>query len=102
MKVRNLLAVIICCAASAAISAQTVNLQLQSDYVTGVDTATPILTVGDLNNDRKPDLVVLNKSNLSVNGPIAVFMNNGTGGYSAPINITDNTGLSPNSVARRL
>ena len=102
MKVRNLthlLFAIIFFAASATIKAQTINLQLQSDYTTGASTATPILAVGDVNNDQRPDLVVLNKSNASANGPIAVFLNDGTGGFSSPINITDNTGLSPNSVA---
>ncbi len=79
--------------------AQTINLQLQNDYTTGIAASTPILGVGDVNNDRLPDLVVLNKSNLAANGPIAVFLNNGAGGFAAPINITDNTGLSPNVVA---
>ena len=78
---------------------KTVNLQLQNDYTTGGAAATPILSVGDVNNDRLPDLVVLNKSNLTANGPIAVFLNNGAGGFAAPINILDNTGLSPNVVA---
>ena len=78
------------------VRAQTVNLQLQNDYTTGNAVQAPILAVGDVNNDRLPDLVVLNKSNLTANGPIAVFLNNGAGGFSSPINITDNTGLSPN------
>ncbi|MBA3599837.1 MAG: VCBS repeat-containing protein [Acidobacteria bacterium] len=78
--------------------AQTVNLQLQSDYTVGIAAQTPRYAVGDVNNDGRPDLVTLNKANATANGPISVFLNNGAGGFGAPINITDNTGLSPNAV----
>lgn len=50
-------------------NAQTVNLQLQSDYTTGNASQAPILTVGDVNNDGLLDLVVLNKSNTTALGP---------------------------------
>ncbi len=80
-------------------NAQTVNLQLQNDYTTGNANSTPAsYAVGDVNNDGKPDLVELNKANATAIGPIAVFLNNGAGGFAAPINITDSTGLSPNVV----
>ena len=87
---------LIFCAAAIIAGAQTVNLQLQNDYTTGNAAQAPILAVGDVNNDRLPDLVVLNKSNTTTIGPIAVFLNNGAGGFAAPINIPDSTGLSPN------
>ncbi len=83
------------CAATFTAGAQTVNLQLQNDYTTGNAVTAPILSVGDVNNDRLADLVVLNKSNTTTIGPIAVFLNNGAGGFAAPINIVDTT-LSPN------
>ncbi len=80
--------------------AQTINLQLQSDYTIGIAAQTPRYAVGDVNNDGRPDLVTLNKANLTANGPIAVFLNNGSGGFGAPINILAGpTGLSPNAVA---
>ena len=50
----------------------------------------------DEDGDGRPDLVVLNKANATAEGPIAVFLNNGSGGFASPINITDATGLSPN------
>ena len=93
--IKNLPLVLIFCATALTDEAQTVNLQLQNDYTTGNATSTPILAVGDVNNDRLPDLVVLNKANATAVGPIAVFLNNGAGGFAAPINIVD-TGLSPN------
>ena len=96
---RNVVLAALFCGGITPVLTQTINLQLQNDYTTGLATATPILTVGDVNNDGRPDLCVLNKSNPTATGPIAVFLNNGAGGFSAPINITDNTGLSPNSIA---
>ncbi len=53
--------------------AQTVNLQLQSDYTVGIAAQTPRYAVGDVNNDGRPDLVTLNKANATANGPISVF-----------------------------
>ncbi len=82
-------------AAAIIAGAQTINIQQQNDYTTGNAAQAPILAVGDVNNDRLPDLVVLNKSNTTTVGPIAVFLNNGAGGFAAPINIVD-TALSPN------
>jgi hypothetical protein len=80
--------------------AQAISLQLQNDYTVGIAAQTPRYAVGDVNNDGKPDLVTLNKSNLTANGPISVFLNNGAGGFAAPINILAGpTGLSPNAVA---
>ena len=87
---------LIFCAAAIIAGAQTINLQLQNDYPTGEATQAPILAVGDVNNDRLPDLVVLNKANATALGPIAVFLNNGAGGFAAPINIVDT--ISPNVV----
>ena len=65
--------------------AQTVNLQLQSDYTTGTGAATPRFATGDVNRDGWPDLV----TSTSVAGqPVNVFLNNGSGGFAAPIPIT--------------
>ncbi len=93
---------LISCVLAITAEAQTINLQLQSDYTTGIAAQTPRFAVGDVNNDRLPDLVTLNKANLTANGPIAVFLNNGAGGFGAPINIlAGTTGLSPNAVVIR-
>lgn len=78
---------VICGVCSFAANAQTVNLQLQSGYTVGTANNTPNFTVGDVNNDGRPDLVTLNPNNLSTIGPISVFLNNGAGGYGSPINI---------------
>src|SRR3954469_8598468 len=99
MKKAILLSICLTLVAAVTVPAQSINLQLQGDYTTGAGTNTPILAVGDVNNDRRPDVVVLNKNNATANGPIAVFLNNGSGGFGAGMNITDNTGLSPNSIA---
>ena len=81
-------------------AAQAVSIQLQSDYATGSAAGSPRYAVGDVNNDRLPDLVILNKANSTEMGPIAVFLNNGAGGFAAPINITSPTiTISPNAVA---
>lgn len=102
MKTRltNYLLIAICCcsATSMVVTAQTVNLQLQSDYTIGNSNLSPsFLAVGDVNNDRLPDLVTLNKATVSPAIPISVFLNNGAGGFSAPINIAST--ISPNAVA---
>lgn len=78
-------------------SAQTVNLQLQSDYSVGVANSTPRFGVGDVNNDSRPDLVTLNPNNLSSIGPISVFLNYGSGGFGSALN-TPNVSLSPTAV----
>ena len=91
---------LIFCGLAITAKAQTINLQLQSDYTIGIAAQTPRYAVGDVNNDGRPDLVTLNKANLTANGPIAVFLNNGAGGFGASINIlAGTTGLSPNAVA---
>ena len=79
--------------------AQTVNLQLQNDYTTGIAAQPPIPTAGDVNNDGRPDLVVLNKANTTADGPFAIFLNNGAGGFNAPINIAAQ--VSPNAKSRK-
>ncbi|HMJ08585.1 MAG TPA: VCBS repeat-containing protein, partial [Pyrinomonadaceae bacterium] len=85
------------CALSVAAGAQTISLQLQSDYTIGNPIQTPsFLAVGDINNDGKPDLVTLNKGTTTAQ-PISVFLNNGSGGFNAPITLSSTVG--PNSVA---
>lgn len=86
--------------AAGLLTAQTINLQQQSDYAIGVAANTPRFAVGDVNNDGLPDLVTLNKGNVSQVGPISVFLNNGAGGFGSPLN-TPNVTLSPNGVAIR-
>ncbi len=86
------------CALAFVAEAQTISLQQQNDYTVGVATQTPRFAVGDVNNDRLPDVVTLNPNNLSSIGPISVFLNNGAGGFGSPINIVDNTGLSLTAV----
>src|SRR5438105_235600 len=77
--------------------AQTVILQQQNDYTIGNANQTPAsIAVGDVNNDGRPDLVTLNKANTTALGPIAVYLNNGAGGFGSPINILDS--ISPNVV----
>jgi hypothetical protein len=62
--------------------AQTINLQLQSNYTLGTSVnGTPRFAVGDLNNDGKPDIV--NTVGL-VSAPVTILLNNGAGGLSAP------------------
>lgn len=96
-------AIMICFAllSASADRAQTVNLQMQGDYIAGMDVHTPHFTVGDVNNDRLPDVVTLNKNNLSQVGPISVFINNGAGGFSTPSLDTPGLALSPNDVVIR-
>ncbi len=79
-------------------SGQTISLQQQNDYTVGTAINTPRFAVGDVNNDRLPDLVTMNQSNLSSIGPISVFLNNGAGGFGAPLN-TPNVSLSPTEIA---
>ncbi|MCY7375124.1 MAG: VCBS repeat-containing protein [Pyrinomonadaceae bacterium] len=98
LSIKSISFVLIFCASAFIAEAQTINLQLQSDYSIGGAAQTPRYAVGDVNNDGRPDLVTLNKANLTALGPIAVFLNNGAGGFGAAINITDAT-LSPNAVA---
>lgn len=82
-------------------NAQTINLQLQADYTIGSASTTPArFAVGDVNNDGLPDLVTLNKNNLSSVGPISVFLNNASGGFGTRLD-TPNVTLSPNSVVIR-
>jgi len=96
----HLILAIICCGAAAAVTAQSINLQLQADYTIGNAVQSPRYAVGDVNNDGYPDLVTLNKSNATNLGPIAVFLNNTTGGFGSSINILAGpNGLSPNAVA---
>ena len=98
--IKSVSLVLIFCALAFTAGAQTINIQQQGDHTIGNAAQTPRYAVGDVNNDRLPDLVTLNKANLTANGPIAVFLNNGAGGFGAPINILAGpTGLSPNAVA---
>ncbi len=90
--------VLIFCATAFIVGAQSISIQQNSDYTAGTATNTPRFAVGDVNNDRLPDLVTLNPNQLSTIGPISVFLNNGAGGFGAPINIIDNTGLSVQDV----
>ena len=61
--------------------AQTINLQLQSDYANDGATYGPSLAVGDVNNDGRADLVATNRP--ATGGDfIAVYLNNGSGGYN--------------------
>lgn len=78
---------LIFCALTFAAEAQTINIQQQGDYTVGTAINTPGLAVGDVNKDGLPDLVTLNPNNSSLIGPISVFLNNGAGGFGAPINI---------------
>jgi len=98
MKRNILLNVVLLTALSAvftgAVNSQSVNIQQQGDYSVGPSIGTPRFAVGDVNNDGLPDLVTLNQANLSTIGPLSVFLNNGTGGFAAPINIVD-TNLNP-------
>ncbi len=65
---------LIFCVLAITAEAQTINLQLQSDYTIGNANQTPsFLAVGDVNNDRLPDLVTLNKATVSPSMPISVF-----------------------------
>ena len=96
--IKSVSLVLIFCATAFIAGAQTVNIQQQGDYTVGIATVTPRYAVGDVNNDRLPDLVTLNKSNLTAVGPISVFLNNSAGGFGAPINIQVDP-LSPNAVA---
>lgn len=74
-----------CAFLSITVIAQSISLQLQSDYTLGSGAATPRFAVGDLNNDGRPDLVTAT----SVSGqPVSVLLNNGTGGLSSPAPIT--------------
>lgn len=83
-----------------AANGQTVSLQLQADYPVGTAIDTPRFGVGDFNNDGRPDLVTLNPTNLSSIGPLSIFLNNGAGGYGAPLN-TPGVTLSPTDVVVR-
>jgi FG-GAP-like repeat/FG-GAP repeat len=78
------LTIIMCCGIfSINANAQTINLQLQNSYtLTGGTNGLPKFDVGDLNNDGRPDIVTA--SNMA-NVPVNVSLNNGTGGFSAPI-----------------
>ena len=80
-------------------AAQSVNLQLQKDYPIGNTTGTPRYAVGDVNNDRLPDLVTLNLSTAN-SQPVSVYLNNGAGGFNAPLSNTDTpTAVTTNAVA---
>ena len=60
--------------------AQTVNLQLQSDYSNAGAAYAPSLAIGDVNNDGRPDLVATNRE--AAGGDyIGVYLNNGAGGF---------------------
>ena len=77
-------------------NAQSINLQLQNDYTNEGATYAPSLAVGDVNNDGRPDLVATNRP--AVGGDfIAVYLNNGTGGFSAPLPV--GSGFSARVVA---
>ena len=59
------------------VNSQTINLQLQNTYTLGSGSVTPRFTVGDLNNDGRPDVVTAGGL---VNQPFNVLLNNGSGG----------------------
>ena len=63
----------------------------QSDFATAIVNSRA-LTVGDLNADGKPDLVV----GANPGSPFSVLLNNGAGGFSAPTlyTLNNNTGWS--------
>src|SRR4030095_5448371 len=61
---------------------QAINLQLQADYTLNTGAATPRFAIGDLNNDGWPDMVA---STGIVGQPVSVLLNNGNGGFNAPI-----------------
>lgn len=63
-------------------NAQAINLQLQNTYTLGTGSATPRFAVGDLNNDGLPDIVTVTGL---VGQPVSVLLNNGAGGFNAPI-----------------
>src|SRR5438876_119755 len=69
---------------SIGVYAQTINLQLQSDYTLGTGAATPRFAVGDLNNDGRPDIVTATGI---VGQPVSILLNNGNGGFNTPIQI---------------
>ncbi len=71
--IKSVLLLLIFCAWLITAEAQTINLQLQSDYTVGPTNSTPHYAVGDVNNDQLPDLVTLNQNNASAIGPISVF-----------------------------
>ncbi|MGI8641123.1 MAG: FG-GAP repeat protein [Pyrinomonadaceae bacterium] len=60
MRKFNLAGFFIVCLVSIS-SAQTVNLQLQSDYTNDGAAYAPSLAVGDVNNDGRPDLAATNR-----------------------------------------
>jgi uncharacterized protein (TIGR03437 family) len=61
--------------------------QLSNTYPTGITPAQVIST--DVNGDGKPDLIVLDPGNMGVsNGALYVLLNNGSGGFSAPVAYT--------------
>jgi FG-GAP-like repeat len=74
-------AVICCLVLTISVAAQTINLQLQSDYTLGTGSPTPRFAVGDLNNDGKPDIVT---STGIAGQPISVLLNTGSGSFAAP------------------
>jgi hypothetical protein len=80
---------IFCAMLTTTANAQSISIQQQNDYTVGTAINTPVFAVGDVNNDRLPDLVTLNPNNLSAIGPLSVFLNNGAGGFGAPINVAD-------------
>lgn len=66
----------------------------QTDFPTAIVTSES-LTVGDLNADSKPDLVIGSPSG----GAFSVLLNDGSGGFSAPTLHTLNTNTGQSSVA---
>ena len=74
--------------------AQTINLQLQNNYTLGTGAASSRFAVGDVNNDGLPDIVTATGI---VGQPISVLLNNGAGGFNAPIQFGAN--LNPTAVA---
>jgi hypothetical protein len=64
----------------------------QAPVTTNVASAVGSMTIGDLNGDGSPDVVVTNESDVSV------FLNNGDGTFQAAVNYAPG-GLYPDSVA---
>ena len=89
--IKSVSLMLIFCAGLIIAKAQTVNLQLQSDYTNDGAAYAPSVAVGDVNNDGRPDLVATNRPTAGGDF-IAVYLNNGAGGFNASIPAGSNLG----------
>ncbi len=80
--IKSISLILIFCAAAIIGKAQTVNLQLQSDYTNDGTTYAPSVAFGDVNNDGRPDLVATNRRTTG-GDYVGIFLNNGAGGFSS-------------------